>query len=174
MSSITLLFQLFVRCPEATTGGVLWEKVFTEISQKSQENTCVSVSFLVKLQAHFFVVPQKVLWRPKKWACNFIKKETLTHIPVNFVKFLRAHFFHEHLWTSASRYPSMILKFSYDFLKLAFFTSNNKVFYFSQVNVFIGCHLSKIFLIRKKYLVLFDSKLSIFYFINSRIFIQKK
>ena len=38
------------------------KKVFLEISQNSQENTCVIVSFLIKLQA---------------WACNFIKKETL-------------------------------------------------------------------------------------------------
>ena len=32
---------------EAATGGVLQEKVFLEISQ---ENTCVRVSFLIKLQ----------------------------------------------------------------------------------------------------------------------------
>ena len=36
------------------------KKVFLEISQDSQENTCARVSFLIKLQA-----------------CNFIKKETL-------------------------------------------------------------------------------------------------
>ena len=36
---------------EAATGDVLWEKVFLEISQNSQENTCVGVSFLIKLQA---------------------------------------------------------------------------------------------------------------------------
>ena len=35
---------------EAATGGVL-KKVFFEISQNSQENTCVRVSFLIKLQA---------------------------------------------------------------------------------------------------------------------------
>ena len=35
---------------EAATGGVLWEKVFLEISQNSQENTCVRVSFLIKLR----------------------------------------------------------------------------------------------------------------------------
>ena len=33
------------------TGGVLLEKVFLEISQNSQENTCGKVSFLIKLQA---------------------------------------------------------------------------------------------------------------------------
>ena len=50
---------------EAATRGVLFTKVFLEISQNSQENTCVRVSFLIKLQA---------------WACNFIKKETLTQV----------------------------------------------------------------------------------------------
>ena len=38
------------------------KKVFLEISQNSQKNTCATVSFLIKLQAE---------------ACNFIKKETL-------------------------------------------------------------------------------------------------
>ena len=47
---------------EAATRGALWEKVFLEISQNSQENTCARVSFLIKLQAH---------------TCKFIKKETL-------------------------------------------------------------------------------------------------
>ena len=37
------------------------KKVFLEISQNSQENTCARASFLIKL-----------------WACNFIKKEALT------------------------------------------------------------------------------------------------
>ena len=37
----------------------LWKKVFLEVSQNSQENTCGIVSFLLKLQAS---------------ACNFIKK----------------------------------------------------------------------------------------------------
>ena len=35
---------------EAATRGVLWKKVFLEISQNSQENTCGRVSFLIKLQ----------------------------------------------------------------------------------------------------------------------------
>ena len=34
---------------EAATRGVLQEKVFLEISQNSQENTCARVSFLIKL-----------------------------------------------------------------------------------------------------------------------------
>ena len=35
---------------EVATGGVLLKKVFLKISQNSQENTCASVSFLMKLQ----------------------------------------------------------------------------------------------------------------------------
>ena len=31
-------------------GGVLWNKLFLEISQNSQESTCARVSFLIKLQ----------------------------------------------------------------------------------------------------------------------------
>ena len=41
------------------------KKVFLEISQNSQENTCYRVSFLIKLYAS---------------ACNFIKKETLAEV----------------------------------------------------------------------------------------------
>ena len=36
--------------PEAATGVVLEKKVFLNISQNSQGNTCVGVSFLIKLQ----------------------------------------------------------------------------------------------------------------------------
>ena len=38
----------------AVTRGVLWEKVFLEISRNSKENTCARVSFLIKLQAYTF------------------------------------------------------------------------------------------------------------------------
>ena len=48
---------------EAANGGVICKKVFLEISQNSQENTCSRVSFLIKLQA-----------------CNFIKKGTLAQV----------------------------------------------------------------------------------------------
>ena len=41
------------------------KKVFLEILQNSQENTCAIVSFLIKLQIE---------------ACNFIKKETLAQV----------------------------------------------------------------------------------------------
>ena len=36
---------------EVATRVVLWKKVFLEILQNSQENTCGRVSFLIKLQA---------------------------------------------------------------------------------------------------------------------------
>ena len=36
---------------EAATRGVLGKKVFLEISQNSQENTCARASLLIKLQA---------------------------------------------------------------------------------------------------------------------------
>ena len=45
------------------------KKVFLEISQNSQENTCAS-SFLIKLQ-----VSGKV-----QVSCNFIKRETLAQV----------------------------------------------------------------------------------------------
>ena len=41
------------------------KKVFLEISQNSQENSCPTVSFLIKLQVEAF---------------NFIKKETLAQV----------------------------------------------------------------------------------------------
>ena len=40
--------------PEVATRDVLCKKVFLEISQNSQENTCPRVSFLIKLQASGF------------------------------------------------------------------------------------------------------------------------
>ena len=76
------LLLLFAKEAVAQTSSV--KKVFLEISQNSQENTCARVSFLKKLQT---------------MACNFIKKR-LWHkcFPVNFAKFLRTPFLTEHLW----------------------------------------------------------------------------
>ena len=51
--------------PEAVSQRCSVKKVFIEISQNSQENTCARVSFLIKLQAS---------------ASNFIKKETLAQV----------------------------------------------------------------------------------------------
>ena len=77
---------------EEATRGVLQERVFLEIPQNSQENTCARVYFLIKLQA---------------WACNFIKKETLTQVfSCQFCEISKNTFFTEHLWTTDSIYSS--------------------------------------------------------------------
>ena len=59
---------------EAVIQRCFVKKVFLEISQNSQESTCASVSFLIKLQA----LLKKKLWH--------------RYFPVNFVKFLRTVF----------------------------------------------------------------------------------
>ena len=59
------------------------KKVFLEISQNSQENTCARVSFLIK-----FLRPANLL-KKRLWDRCF---------PMNFAKFLRTPFFTEHLW----------------------------------------------------------------------------
>ena len=63
------------------------KKVFLEISQNSQENTCARVSFLIKLQAASATLLKKRLWH----RC----------FPVNFAKFLRT-LFTERVWATAS------------------------------------------------------------------------
>ena len=65
---------------EAATRGVLWKKVFLEISQNSQENTCARVSFLIK---HLCLGPATLLKKRLWHRCFF----------VNFVKFLRIAFY---------------------------------------------------------------------------------
>ena len=61
------------------------EKVFLEISQNLQENTCVRVSFLMKLQA-----------------CNVIKKEAMTELfSREFREIFKNIFFTEHFWGTA-------------------------------------------------------------------------
>ena len=58
-------------------------KVFLEILQNSQENTCSRVSFLIELQAS---------------TCNVIKKETLTQMFFcEFCEIFKNTFFLEHL-----------------------------------------------------------------------------
>ena len=71
----------------ATTEAVSWrcsvKKMFSEISQNSQENTCTRASFLIKLQVS---------------AWNFIKKEALTQaFSCEFCGILKNSFFIEHL-----------------------------------------------------------------------------
>ena len=70
---------------ETATEGLLYEKMFLEISQNSQENTC---AFLMKLQAS---------------ACNFIKKEALSQVfSCEFCEISKNIFFTEHLWATTS------------------------------------------------------------------------
>ena len=59
------LKQEDIQCIEAVVRKCSVRKVFLQILQISQENTCARVSFLIKLQAK---------------ACNFIKKETLAQV----------------------------------------------------------------------------------------------
>ena len=62
--------------------------VFLQFSQNSQENTCVRVSFLIKLQASVY---------------NFIKKETLAQLfSCEFCEISKNTFFTGHLWATAS------------------------------------------------------------------------
>ena len=56
-----------VKLSEAVVQRCFAKKVFLEISQNSQENTCVKVSFLINLKTFLK-------------ACNFIKKETLAQV----------------------------------------------------------------------------------------------
>ena len=69
---------------EAVIQRCFVKNVFLEISPNSQENTCVTVSFLVKLQAK---------------ACNFIKKEALAQvISCEFYEISKNTFFTECIW----------------------------------------------------------------------------
>ena len=58
------------------TRGVLWKKVFLEISQNPLENTCARVSFFHKVAG----LRPATLFKKRLWHRCF---------PVNFVKFLR-------------------------------------------------------------------------------------
>ena len=77
---------------EAATRGALWKKLFLEISQNSQENTCARASFFIK---SFF----------------FIKKETLAEVfSCEFYGISEKTFFTEHLWTTVSVIKNNILR----------------------------------------------------------------
>ena len=70
-----------------SSGSVLSKKVFVEILQNSQENTCARDSFLIKLQASATLL-KKSLWQ----RC----------FPVNLAKFLRTHLFYRTPLVAAS------------------------------------------------------------------------
>ena len=75
-------------------------KGFLKISQNLQENTCVRVSFLIKLQGE---------------ACNFIKKETLVQMFLcEFCKIFKDTFFIEHFpWLLVDYYTRHHSYFQY-------------------------------------------------------------
>ena len=71
---------------------VFYKKMFLNISQNSQENTCASLFF-------------------NKVAGNFIKKETLVQVfSCEFSKIFKNTFFTEHLRATASKYRSVTTK----------------------------------------------------------------
>ena len=88
MHSLRIAFKF----PEAVARRCSVEKAFLEISQNSQENTCAGACFSIKLQA--LTLLKKRLWH----RC----------FPVNFAKFLKAHFFPEHLWWLLLNFASNI------------------------------------------------------------------
>ena len=79
--TMTLLYCNYLKLlSEAVAPRCSVKKVFLNISQNSQENTCARVSLLITL-------------------LNFVKRETLAQVSsVKFVKFLRTLFFTKHLW----------------------------------------------------------------------------
>ena len=90
-----LIFQL----SESVVQRCSVKKVFLEISQNSQENTCARVSFLIKLQVRPATLLKKRLWHRR-----FL---------VNFVKFLRRPSFIEHLWWLLLTYKSQVNYFRF-------------------------------------------------------------
>ena len=78
----TTTMQLF---SEAVARSCAVKKVFLEISQKSQENTCAKVSFLLNFQASGL--------RPE----TLVKRDWHRCFPVIFAKYLRTAFPKEHL-----------------------------------------------------------------------------
>ena len=89
---IAVLFDIFKDCvirdlyyltEEADRRRCSVKKVFLNISQNSQENSCARVSFLIKFQVQ---------------TCNFIKNETLTQLFFyEFCEILKNSFFMEYL-----------------------------------------------------------------------------
>ena len=79
--------------------------MFFEISQTSQENTCVRASFLIKLQVS---------------ACNVTKNETLAKVfSCEFCKLYKNTFFTKHVRTTASKiimyYVLLLQKITIDY-----------------------------------------------------------
>ena len=74
------------------------KKVFLEISENSQKNTCARDAFLIKLQI--------LLLRP----ATLLKKESLAQVFFcEFCEISKNTFFTEHLWTTASYRSNQLL-----------------------------------------------------------------
>ena len=81
-SSFQEEFVDFLVTFRSSHADVFHKKVFLDILQNSQENSCARVSFLIKLQTRPATLLKKRLWH----RC----------FPVNFAKFLRAPFLTDH------------------------------------------------------------------------------
>ena len=98
------------------------KKLFLKISYKLQENTCVRISFLIKLQAE---------------TCIFIKKETVTQVfSCEFCEIFKNIFSIEHLRTAVSDFlfqcfTVIFSNMSKVILTLKFQTVLNKFRFFS-------------------------------------------
>ena len=88
---ITKKFRLNPEWTEAVVRRCSVKKMSLEIFQDSQENTCARVSFFNKVAC---LSPATLLKKSLWYRC----------LPVNFAKFLRTHFFTEHLRTTASEW----------------------------------------------------------------------
>ena len=91
---------------------MFYKKVFLNISQVSEENTCAKASFLIKL-------PE---------VCNFIKKETLAQVFFcQFYKTFKNTFFTEQLRVTASDIRmQLVVVYNYNqWLKSIFAICNN-------------------------------------------------
>ena len=73
-------YIFFLKSTEAVAQRCSVKNLFIEIFQNSYQNTCVRVSFFIKLQASM---------------CNFIKKETLAQVfPCEFCKIFKNTYFY--------------------------------------------------------------------------------
>ena len=114
---------------EATTGCVLWKKVFLKIFAKFTGKHLKLSLFLIKLQP-------ATLLKNRLWHRCF---------PVNFKKFLRTPFFIEHLWTTASVFCGGTVlclskaaagRFSHPCLRHVASLAVTQVFYFEFCEIF--------------------------------------
>ena len=117
------IYHLMIIATVGFLEAVAWrcsvKKVFLDILQNSQKNSCARVSFSIKLQAE---------------ACNFIKKETSPKVfSCEFYKISRKAFLTEHLWATASAFNDDV------FQNLTANVNPLQLFHYSQshgINIF--------------------------------------